>query len=46
MCPREESNLHGRLRTAEFYPLNYEDDLKKPFLHCIIPIQKIKDMGL
>ena len=23
-CPREESNLYIRLRSPEFYPLNYE----------------------
>lgn len=25
LCPREESNLDQRVRSALFYPLNYED---------------------
>lgn len=28
LCPREESNFHLRLRTALFYPLNYEGMLR------------------
>ena len=29
LCPREESNLYRLVRSEPFYPLNYEDVLKK-----------------
>ena len=28
LCPREESNLYSRVRSAEFCPLNYEGGLQ------------------
>lgn len=39
-CPRQESNLHIRLRSPEFYPLNYEgSDSGEQCYFCNVTVQ-------
>ncbi len=42
MCPREESNLDSRLRSPEFYPLNYKG-LCTARAPCTIPLHAYGD---